>query len=131
MNSNIEIAKKMLKAGESKDMTTLRSFLASNYTLKDPMLSLNGADEAIKFMEDCPTVCTFENTEFVADGDKVVMTGDMVATAPVKFKLRVCDVMKFQNGKITSEEMFYDPSQIPEEAKSAEQKGASGKKKAA
>jgi ketosteroid isomerase-like protein len=129
MTPNIDIVKRLNQACLSKDFDTVKSLLHPNYSLKDPMMSFNSPDEFIAFMKECPFECKMENVSFIAEGDKVVQMLDAVMTAPIAFRFRMCDVLTLENGKVRSEEVFYDPTQIPEEAKTLNQKTA--KKQAA
>ena len=112
--SNIQAAKDLVAACMAKDFDTVRSLIDANYTLKDPMISLKGADELITMIEACPFECTMENTQYMDAGDQVILTADNVVSGPEKFTWRMCDIMTFKNGKVVSEEMFYDTKQFPD-----------------
>jgi ketosteroid isomerase-like protein len=131
MANNIDIVKRMNKAAEAKDFETVKTLLHPKYTLKDPMMKMNGAEEFLAAMKACPFTCHFENTSFVAEGDKVVQTLDVVMTAPVAYRQRMCSISMIEDGKIRSEEMFYDTAQIPKEAIELIQKSMKEKQKAA
>lgn len=130
-NNNIDIVKRMNNAAQSKDFETVKSLLHPKYTLKDPMINFNSAQEFLEGMKDCPFTCSLENVDFITEGNKVVQTLDMVVTSPVSYRSRVCSVMTIEDGKIRSEEMFYDTAQIPKEAKEIGEKMLKDKKKAA
>lgn len=131
MTNNIDIAKRMNKAAEAKDFETIKSLLHPQFTIKDPMMECNSPQEFLERMKECPGICHFENTSFVSEGNKVVQTLDMVTTAPVAFRLRMCSILTIEDGKIRSEEVFYDTAKIPKEAKELGEKLMKDKKKAA
>lgn len=116
MSKNLDVVKRCNEAALKKDFDTIKQVLHPNYTLKGPMMSINSADEFIAFMKDCPGECTFENVQFIEAGDKIVQTFDMVMTAPTPSRARVCSVMTLENGKIRSEEMFYDTKDMPQDS---------------
>lgn len=130
MNDNIEIVKRMNKACETKDFKAVEALLHPKYTLKDPMMECKSPQEFLQFMKDCPATCHLENVSFVAEGNKVVETLDAVMTAPVPFRFRMCDILTIEDGKIRSEEVFYDTAKIPEEAKEMGQSAMNARKKA-
>lgn len=131
MANNIDLVKRMNKAAETKDFETVKSLLHPQYTLKDPMIEFNSPQEFLEAMKDCPFTCSFENINFVAEGNKVVQTLDVVTTAPVSYRSRMCCIITIEDGKIRSEEMFYDTAQIPKEAMEIAKKSMKGKLKAA
>lgn len=131
MASNVDIVKRLNQAAESKDFETVKALLHPKYTLKDPVMSFQSPQEFLQFMKDCPFTCRMENVSFIAEGDKVAQTLDAVMTSPVSFRFRMCDVLTFEDGKVRSEEVFYDPAQIPQEAKDIAEKSMKGKSKAA
>lgn len=117
MSQNIEIAKRLNQACETKDLETARSLLHENYTLRDPQIQLNSREEFINAMQSCPFECSIQDVKFVEEGDTVVQLLDMYFTAPIAYRMRMCSVLKFEDGKVRSEEMIYDTAQIPKEAK--------------
>jgi len=128
MASNIALVERLNKAAETKDFDTVKSLLHPDYTLKDPMMEFHSAKEALEFMKDCPFECKLENVEFVAEsGDKVVQTLDAVMVAPVSFRFRMCDILTIEDGKVCSEEVFYDTAQIPPEARQIGEKAMKAK----
>ncbi len=127
--SNIEIVERLNKAVELKDWDVVNELLHQHYKLKDPMMEFNNREEFMAFMKDCPFSCFLENITFVEDGDKVVQTFDAVMTDPIAYTMRMCDILTIEDGKVKSEEMFYDTAKIPEEVKALTQKPT--KKKAA
>jgi len=131
MTNNIDIVKRMNKAAETKDVEAIKSLLHPQYRMKDPMMEINGAQEFLEFMKDCPFTCRIENASFVAEGNKVVQTLDAVMTSPVSYRLRMCSIVTIEDGKFRSEEVFYDTAQIPKEAKEIGEKLMKNKKKAA
>jgi ketosteroid isomerase-like protein len=131
MTSNIETVKRLNNACQNRDFETVKSLLHPGYTLKSPDMQASSPEEFIKFMEECPAECTLENLTFIEDGDQVVQIFDMVSAEPVSYRVRMCDVLKLQNGKVRSEEMFYDTAAFPPEAKEMMEKAAKKKQKAA
>lgn len=130
MPDNLEIVKNLYNACIIKDFETVKSLLDPNYTLKDPMMQLNSAQELIDMMANCPGG-KMENIQFIAQGDKVVGTFDM-STDDDATPLRMCSIVTLENGKIKSEEMFYDTAKIPQDMKDSVKKNApSGSQKAA
>lgn len=112
--SNVAIVKKLYDASVRRDYDMMRSLLHTDYTLKDPMMTLRSADELIEMMKKCPAG-RIENLSFVAEDDKVVGVFDGVTEEPAPSRLRMCSVITLENGKVRSEEMFYDTAQIPPE----------------
>lgn len=129
MATNSDIVKRMNAACLAKDYDTIATMLDSKYTFKDPSMSFDNPKDFIEFMKNCPFDGGFENVEMIEQGDKVVQTLDCVMTKPVAFRFRMCDILTFKNGKVISEEAFFDSAQFPEEAKQAAEK--SMQKKAA
>ncbi len=130
MTNNIDIVKRVNKAFETKDIEAAKALLHPKYTFKGPMMEANSPQELLEFMKMCPFSCQSENVSFVSEGNKVVQTFDWVSSAPVKFRMRMCDVMTIEDGKIRSEEMFYDTAKFPKEAAELMQKAMEGKKAA-
>lgn len=131
MSNHIDIVKRMNKACEAKDFETVKALLHPKYTLKDPMMEFKSPEEFLESMKSCPFTCRLENVSFVAEGNKVVQTLDAVMTAPLSFRFRMCDILTIEDGKIRSEEVFYDTAQIPKEAMEMAQKSMKDKNKAA
>jgi ketosteroid isomerase-like protein len=127
MSSNTEIVKKLYDACKQKDFETARKLLHPNYSLKDPVMQVNNADEFIEMMQACPGG-DFEDLKFVAEGDKVVGIFTGIMNEPVPSRLRMCSVATVENGKVRSEEMFYDTAQLPDEMLDMMKKSIPGKK---
>jgi ketosteroid isomerase-like protein len=130
MTNNIDTVKQMNKAFETKNVEAARALLHPNYSFKGPMMEMHGAEDVLQMMQSCPFSCVNENVSFVAQGDKVVQTLDWVSSAPVKFRLRMCSIVTVENGKVRSEELFYDSAKFPPEAVELMQKAMQGKKAA-
>jgi ketosteroid isomerase-like protein len=128
MTGNTAIVKRLFDACMAKDFDTVRELVDSGYTLKDPMMEVHGVDELVKMIESCPSDGKIENLKIYADGDTVISTFDGTGPDP-KASMRMCSIVKIENGKIKSEEMFYDTAKIPPEMK--EQMKAGAPKKAA
>jgi ketosteroid isomerase-like protein len=134
MNSNIDIVKRLNKACEARDFETAKSLLHSNYKLRMPGMQANSADEFLEQMQNCPGDAKMENITFIMDEKdtgKVVQIFDMKATDPVPYSTRVCDVLTIENGKVRSEEVFFDSAEIPQEAKDMMEKAMKDSKKKA
>ena len=130
MTDNAKIARQMFDACMNKDFESAKKLLHPQYTLKDPMMKINGPDEMIEMMKNCPFESGMEDIKIVADGDTVVSTFTM--TSPNGPPLRMCSVARMENGQFRSEEMFYDTAQIPQEMKdAARQNMPQGDKRAA
>lgn len=123
MTGNVDIVKKVFEACHKKDYEALRGLVHTDYSLKDPMMELHGADELIEMMKNCPGGGA-ENVTFVSEGDKVVSLFDGVMEGQPK--MRMCSVVTIVDGKVKSEEMFYDTAKISQQMKDMMQKGMSG-----
>lgn len=131
-NDNVEIVKKLFKACESKDFTTVKSLIQADYSLKDPMMELHSADEMIAMMKDCPSDMKVKNLEVMAVGDdKVVSTFESTMSESGAEPLRMCSIVTLKSGKIAKEEMFYDTAKIPQKFKDMMKNSSAGTKKAA
>lgn len=111
---NIEIVKRLNLACEEKDFDTIRQLIHPQYRLKDPQMQLNGPDEFIAFMQDCPGG-RLENIRMFEDGDQVIQTLDCVIDTPRSYRMRMCEVLTIKDGKVIDDETFYDTAQVPEE----------------
>lgn len=111
---NVNLVKKLFDACNKKEYERIRELVHPDYHLRDPMMTLNSADELIEMIKNCPSGGA-ENPEFVSDGDKVVTVFDGVMEGQPK--MRMCSVIKVAGGKVREEEMFYDTSKIPQEMK--------------
>jgi ketosteroid isomerase-like protein len=116
MTANIELVQRLNDACTEKDFDTARALLHPNYTLDDPFVKCSNPDEFIEFMQNCPFDGKMENVQFIEDGDKVVQLFDCVVKSPVAYRIHMCDVLTLEDGKIRSEEMFYDTAKMPKEA---------------
>jgi ketosteroid isomerase-like protein len=122
MTGNVDVVKKVFDACQKKDYEALRGLVHPDYTLKDPMMELHSADELIEMLKNCPGGGA-ENVTFVSEGDKVVSLFD--GTMEGQPKMRMCSVVTIVDGKVKSEEMFYDTAKVPQEMKDMMQKGKS------
>lgn len=130
MNSNVEIVKRLNAACMSKDFKTIESMLHSEFTFKDPTMSLNSPKEYIEFMRNCPFDGNLEEPMIMADGDKVIQIINCNMTEPVKFTIQMCDILTFKDGKLYAEDVIYDTAQLPSEAKDMQTVAAKNKKAA-
>jgi len=127
MSANIDLVKKLNNACESKDFEKAKSLLHPEYTLKDPQMRLKGPQEFVEFMQNCPMDGSMKNASFIEAGDKVVQTLDCVMTKPTSFTFRMCDIVTIKDGKIFSEETFYDTGSFPKEVLEASKQAANTK----
>ncbi len=126
MADNAQVVRQLMDACMNKDFDTVRKLVHPQYTLKDPMMQLNGPEELIAMMRNCPGDGKMEDLTVIADGDRVAST--FTTTMPGGAPMRMCSVVRLENGKVRSEEMFYDSAKIPQEMKDAANQG--GKKAA-
>lgn len=131
MANNLQLVKQYFDACAKKDGNALQSLVHPDYSLKDPIFQLSGQKDLIKMIEECPFECSLENMSFISEGDKVAATFENVSADSPFDRLRMCSVMTIENGKIKSEEMFYDSAKIPQEMKDSMKNFMPGKKKAA
>lgn len=120
MTGNVDIVKKVSEACQKKDYEALRALVHTDYSLKDPLMELHSSDELIEMLKNCPGGGA-ENVTFVSEGDKVVSIFDGVMEGQPK--MRMCSVVTIVDGKVKSEEMFYDTSKISQEMKDMILKG--------
>lgn len=131
MSKGIDLVKRFNLACETRDFDTIESMLHPSYTLLDPIMSFDNPQDFIRFMKDCTFTCSLQDVSFVEQGNKVAQTLDAVMTAPVPYRFRMCDIITIEEGKIRSEETFYDTAQIPPEAKEASKRDLERSQKAA
>lgn len=117
--SNVEIVKRLNEACQAKDREAVESCLHKDFTFKDPTMSFDNPDEYVEFMMNCPFDGKLENAEMINAGDRVIQIIDCKMTRPSSFTIHMCDVLTFRDGKVISEEVFFDTKQIPEEASNA------------
>src|SRR5688572_9832073 len=118
MTKNTEVIKRLFDACNKLDFETARTLVHDDYSLKDPMMELHGGDELIAMMKSCPGRA--ENITFISEGDKVVSLFDGVMEGQPR--MRMCSVTTIEDGKVKSEEMFYDTAKVPQEMKDMMQK---------
>jgi limonene-1,2-epoxide hydrolase len=116
MNSPLEIVQQMSKACQAKDLQTIRRLLHPKYTFRNPMIECHSADEMMSMMGECPFSVRAENVRYAIDGNTVVQMADWVHTKPIAFTLRACSFITVEDGRIRSEEMFFDTAKFPKEA---------------
>ncbi len=116
MTSPVDIVKRMNQAFEAKDTASAKTLLHPQYKFKGPMMEMNSPEEVLGFMQACPFACHSENISIMAEGNRVAQTFDWVSTAPVAFRIRMCSIAQIGDGKIKSEEMFYDTAKFPKAA---------------
>lgn len=114
--STLDLVKKAYKAWESKDIETLRTVLHTDYKAKMPGgMEIVGIDGAQKCLEQCPFDSHSENETYVTEGDQVVRIWDMVTKSPQAFRLRMAELTVVKDGKIISNEAFFDSNGFPKE----------------
>ncbi len=115
MSQSIEIVKKLIKAFEIKDQATFASLLHPRYTFKGAMMQMNNPKEAVEFMAQCPFKAKHQNAQFHEAGDTVIQIFDWVVEEPFKGTIHMCSVITLKDGKVFSEELFYDSAKFPKE----------------
>ncbi len=115
MSQAIEIVKKLNKAFETKDKAAFRSLLHPKYTFRGSLMAMSSPEEAVEFLGNCPFKAKSENVQFYVAGDMVVQTFDWVVKEPFQGIIRMCDVIALKDGKVFSEELFYDSAKFPKE----------------
>lgn len=123
MTGNVDVVQKLFDACNRKDFAAIESLVHEDYSLKDPMMELHSRDEMIEMIKSCPGGGA-ENITFVSEGDKVVSLFDGVMEGQPK--MRMCSVVTIVDGKVKSEEMFYDTAKISQEMKDMILKGKPG-----
>ena len=78
-------------------------------------MQMNSPKEAVEFLAQCPFKSKNQNVRFYEVGDTVVQTFDWVVEEPFKGTIRMCDVITLKDGKVISEELFYDSAKFPKE----------------
>ena len=115
MTQAIEIVKRLNRAFETKDQATFASLLHPNYKFRGSLMQLNSPKEAVEFLAQCPFKSKSQNVRFYEAGDTVTQTFDWVVEEPFKGTIRMCDVITLKDGKVISEELFYDSAKFPKE----------------
>ena len=115
MTQAIEIVKKLNQAFETKDQATFASLLHPSYKFRGSLMQMNSPKEAVEFLAHCPFKSKSQNVRFYEAGDTVIQTFDWVVEEPFKGTIRMCDVIILKDGKIISEELFYDSAKFPKE----------------
>ena len=115
MSQAIETVKKLNLAFETKDQATFASLLHPRYTFRGSLMQMNSPKEAVEFLAQCPFKAKSHNVRFYEAGDTVIQTFDWDVQEPFKGTIRMCDVITLKDGKIISEELFYDSAKFPKE----------------
>jgi ketosteroid isomerase-like protein len=111
---NKALAQQIFDACMAKDEAKIRELVAQDYKLKDPMMTVEGVDGLIEMIRNCPNDGgRMQNIDLIAEGDRVACSFEMANDKGES--MRMCSFMTFKNGKLASEEMFYDTAQIPQE----------------
>ena len=117
MSALIDVAKKLIKAWEQKDESTLRACLHDDYSFKGPMMEMKSADEAVAFMNTCPFEFTNEHCEVMVEGKTLVHIFDWKVTAPFQATIPMVEVMEFEGEKVKRARLFFDSALFPAEIK--------------
>lgn len=119
MKDLTEIAKQLDTAWRSKDEATYRALLHKDYHFKGPMMEMKGAEEAVKFMKDCPFESSNKNCETVVQDNKLVHIFDWIVTAPFQATIPMVEIMEFEGGKLKKSRLFFDTAKFPAQAMDA------------
>ncbi|MBK7746297.1 MAG: nuclear transport factor 2 family protein [Candidatus Obscuribacter sp.] len=117
MSTILETAKTIYDAFDKKDLKALPGLIHPDYVGIMPGMTFKGIDAMIQCTEQCPFINHSENITYIVEGDKVVRIWDMVATAPVSFRLRMMELMHIKDGKMFYTETVFDTNAFPAEAK--------------
>jgi len=115
MTTPTELVKQFNTAFSEKNETAVRAILHPNYTASCSMSKVNGPEEAIAMLKECPFDCHNENSIFVTEGNSVAHFFDWVVEAPFRGRYRVAQYVTLKDGKVLSAEMFYDTGALPKE----------------
>ena len=115
MSEAIEIVEKLNQAFETKDQVAMRSLLHEKYTFRGSLMALQSPEEAVQFLANWPFEAKSENIQFFVAGDTVTQIFDWVVKEPFQGIIRMCDVVTLKDGKVFSEELFYDSAKFPKE----------------
>ena len=115
MSDAIEIVKKLNNAFETKDQAAFRSLLHPKYTFRGSLMALQSPEEAVQFLANCPFKAKSENVQFFVADNTVTQIFDWVVKEPFQGIIRMCDVIALKDGKVFSEELFYDSAKFPKE----------------
>lgn len=115
MTKRQEIVKAVANAWNAKDKGVLRKHLHEYYSFQGPMMSIVGAEENIKSVDDCPFESTFENSEMIEQGDRVVHMFDWLVSAPFQANIPVVEVTDFVEDKMSKTRFFFDTGKMPAE----------------
>ncbi len=116
MSNTLEAAKKIYEAFETKNSKALPNLVHPDYVGIMPGMEIKGIEACIKCVELCPFENHSENVSYIVDGDKVVRLWDMVATAPVQFKVRMMELLHVKDGKMFYSETVFDSRSFPKVA---------------
>lgn len=115
MTTNEEIVRELSEAWFAKNKEPFRKHLHADFQYKDPIMEINGKDNAIASMDECPFEGAIENVELVARGDKVVNIFDWVVTAPFQARIPCVEIVTFDGDKVKSSRSYYDTALYPAE----------------
>jgi ketosteroid isomerase-like protein len=115
-----ETVKSYYEAVESKDMSLLRELLAPDFSFEGPMMTFDGADAFIRFMESAPFEASHETIQMVSDDNSVAHVFLFSITAPAEAEVPMCEIFDLAceifdlaDGKIKSARLFFDTAKFP------------------
>lgn len=115
MTTKEEIVKELSAAWFAKNKEPFRKHLHADFHYKDPILEINGKDNAIASMDECPFEGAMENVSLVAQGDRVVNIFDWIVKAPFQARIPCVEIVTFDGDKVKSSRSYYDTALYPSE----------------
>ena len=115
MTTNKEIVKELSEAWFSKNEGTFRKYLHADFQFKDPMMEVNGIEDVIASLKECPFESSMENAVLLSQNDKVVNIFDWVVTAPFQANIPCVEIVTFEGDKVISSRCYYDTALLPAE----------------
>ena len=115
MTTKETIVKELADAWVSKNPEAFRKYLHVDCHFKGPLMELNGLDEMVESIKDCPFESSCQNVELVIQGDKVVNVFDWAVTAPFQKTIPCVEVLDFEGDKVKRSRFFFDTALLPVE----------------
>ena len=115
MTTKEDIVRELSTAWFAKNKEPFRKYLHESFQYKDPLFEVNGKENSIASMDDCPFEGKVENVELVAQGDRVVNIFDWVVTAPFQATIPCVEILTFEGDKVKSSRSYYDTALYPAE----------------
>ena len=108
-----ETVKSYYEAVEGKDMSQLRELLAPDFSFEGPMMTFDGADAFVKFMENAPFEASHETIQMVSDGNSIAHVYVFRIAAPAIVEIPMCEIFDLGDGKINAVRLFFDTAKFP------------------